>query len=210
MLTDLALPRLRGTDGPAPGPAAPGAKPPTDAVLLARMADGDRLALQVFYARHHVRVFRFVLRILGDRTKAEDVISDVFIDAWRQAGQFEGRSAVSTWLLAIARHKAYAVLRRRTHDPIDEEQAAAIEDTADGPEATLATRDRSAVLRRCLGALAPAHREIIDLVYYHEKPLAEVARVFGIPENTVKTRLFYARKKLGGLLREAGLDRDVL
>lgn len=206
MSTVFALPRVNGAERRP----ATSAKAPTDAGLMARMAEGDRAALQAFYTRHHVRVFRFVLRILGDRTQAEDVISDVFIDAWRQAGRFEGRSAVSTWLLAIARHKAYAVLRRRPTDSIDDDKAAQIEDGGDTPDMTLEKQNRAAILRRCLEALPSTHREIIDLVYYHEKSVAEVAKVFDIPENTVKTRLFYARKKLAGMLAVAGVDRDWL
>ncbi|MBK5959193.1 RNA polymerase subunit sigma [Rhodoplanes elegans] len=206
MSTVLALPRVSETER---RPAA-GAKAPTDVGLMARMAAGDRAALQVFYTRHHVRVFRFVLRILGDRTQAEDVISEVFIDAWRQAGQFEGRSAVSTWLLAIARHKAYAVLRRRPTESIDDERAAEIEDDGETPDVALEKQNRAAILRRCLDSLPSTHREIIDLVYYHERSVADVAKVFGIPENTVKTRLFYARKKLAGMLAAAGVDRDWL
>jgi RNA polymerase sigma-70 factor (ECF subfamily) len=209
----LTRPVTRPADGALSGRAARGkvqAEAPSDISLLTRMATGDRLALHAFYARHHVRVYRFVLRILGDPTLAEDVISDVFIDAWRQAGNFEGRSAVSTWLLAIARHKAFAVLRRRPTESLDQETAAEIQDTSDTPEVALQKQNRGIVLRRCLSALPVAHREIIDLVYYHEKSVAEVAMIFAIPENTVKTRLFYARKKLATLARAAGLDRDAL
>ena len=78
----------------------------SDEVLIGRIANGDRLAMQVLYARHHVRVFRFVVRLVRDESTAEDLISEVFLDVWRQAGRFEGRSAVSTWVLAIARFKA--------------------------------------------------------------------------------------------------------
>jgi RNA polymerase sigma-70 factor, ECF subfamily len=85
----------------------------SDEVLIGRIANGDRLAMQVLFARHHVRVFRFVLRLVRDEAAAEDLISEVFLDVWRQAGKFEGRAAVSTWLLAIARFKALSALRRR-------------------------------------------------------------------------------------------------
>src|SRR5262245_2277773 len=78
----------------------------SDDVLIGRIATGDRLAMQVLFARHHVRVYRFVLRLVRDESVAEDLISEVFLDVWRQAGRFEGRSQVSTWLLAIARFKA--------------------------------------------------------------------------------------------------------
>jgi RNA polymerase sigma-70 factor (ECF subfamily) len=150
-----------------------------DDVLIARIAKGDRLAMQVLFARHHVRVYRFVLRLVRNTAVAEDLISDVFLDVWRQADRFEGRSAVTTWLLAIARFKALSALRRRP----DEE------------------------LRQCLAALSSEHREIIDLVYYHEKSVEEAAEIVGIPENTVKTRMFYARKKLAELLKDTGIER---
>jgi RNA polymerase sigma-70 factor, ECF subfamily len=179
----------------------------SDEVLIGRIASGDRLAMQVLYARHHVRVYRFVLRLVSDPTTAEELISEVFLDVWRQANRFEGRSAVSTWLLAIARFKALSALRRRTDEELDEEAAAAIEDPSDDPEVSLQKKDKGEILRKCLTALSPDHREIIDLVYYHEKSIEEVAEVLKIPENTVKTRMFYARKKLAELLKAAGVER---
>jgi RNA polymerase sigma-70 factor (ECF subfamily) len=179
----------------------------SDEVLIARIAKGDRLAMQVLYGRHHVRVFRFGLRLVRDEQVAEDLISEVFLDVWRQAGKFEGRSAVSTWLLAITRFKALSALRKRKDAELDEEAAAAIEDPSDDPETTAQKKDTSVVLRKCLEALTPDHREIIDLVYYHEKSVEEVAEIVGIPENTVKTRMFYARKKLAELLKAAGIER---
>ena len=179
----------------------------SDEVLIGRIASGDRLAMQVLFARHHVRVYRFVLRVVRDETKAEDLISEVFLDVWRQADRFEGRSAVSTWLLAIARFKALSALRRRPDEELDEEAAEAIEDPSDNPEESLAKKDKSSVIRKCLEGLSADHREIIDLVYYHEKSVEEVAEIVGIPENTVKTRMFYARKKLGELLKAAGVER---
>ena len=103
----------------------------SDEVLIGRIAKGDRLAMQVLFARHHVRVYRFVLRLVGNPTVAEDLISEVFLDVWRQTGRFEGRSAVSTWLLAIARFKALSALRRRPDEELDEETAGAIEDPSD-------------------------------------------------------------------------------
>jgi RNA polymerase sigma-70 factor (ECF subfamily) len=179
----------------------------SDEVLIGRIASGDRLAMQVLFARHHVRVYRFVLRLVRDESNAEDLISEVFLDVWRQAGRFEGRSAVSTWLLAIARFKALSALRRRTDVELDEETAEAIEDTSDTPETALEKKDKSAVIRKCLVHLSAEHREIIDLVYYHEKSVEEVAEIVGIPENTVKTRMFYARKRLADLLKAAGIER---
>jgi RNA polymerase sigma-70 factor (ECF subfamily) len=147
------------------------------------------------------------LRVVRDQSVAEDLISEVFLDVWRQAGRFEGRSAVSTWLLAIARFKALSALRKRPDETLDEETAQAIEDPSDDPEVAMAKKDRSAVIRKCLDKLSVEHRQIIDLVYYHEKSVEEVAEIVGIPENTVKTRMFYARKKLAELLKAAGIER---
>jgi len=178
-----------------------------DDVLIERIAKGDRLAMQVLFARHHVRVYRFVLRLVRNTAVAEDLISDVFLDVWRQADRFEGRSAVTTWLLAIARFKALSALRRRPDEELDDDMAAAIEDPADNPEVAVQKKDKSLILRQCLAALSPEHREIIDLVYYHEKSVEEAAEIVGIPENTVKTRMFYARKKLAELLKDAGIER---
>jgi RNA polymerase sigma-70 factor (ECF subfamily) len=179
----------------------------SDDVLIGRIATGDRLAMQVLFARHHVRVYRFVLRLVRDESVAEDLISEVFLDVWRQAGRFEGRSQVSTWLLAIARFKALSALRRRPDEELDDETAEAIEDPSDDPEVALDKKDKSAAIRKCLEKLSAEHREIIDLVYYHEKSVEEVAKIVGIPENTVKTRMFYARKRLAELLKAAGIER---
>ena len=159
-----------------------------------------------FIRRHNVRVYRFVLRIVRDTTMAEDLVSQVFLDVWRTASQFEGRSQVSTWLLSIARFKALTALRQRRHEDIDQDDVLEIADDADTPEASLDRSNTSAILRACVAKLSPAHREIINLVYYHEKSVEEAGEIIGIPQSTVKTRMFYARKQLADLLKGAGVD----
>src|SRR5207302_9982810 len=115
-------------------PSAAATHAASDDALIQRIAAGNRLAMQVLFARHHVRVYRFVLRLVRDQTLAEDLVSEVFLDVWRQAGRFEARAAVSTWLLAIARFKALSALRRRPNEELTDEAAAAIEDPGDDPE----------------------------------------------------------------------------
>ena len=183
---------------------APTAKDNSDEALIAKIASGSRLAMQVLFARHHARIYRFVLRLLGSEALAEDVTSEVFLGVWRQAHRFEARSAVTTWLLAIARHKALAELRRRPEPPSGAGSMDA-SDPADNPEATFAIKHRGEILRNCLTRLSPRHREIIDLVYYHEKSVQEAAAILGVPGNTVKTRMFHARKKLSELLEALGV-----
>ena len=182
------------------------ARATTDEMLLERIATGDRSAMHTLYARHNVRVYRFVLRMLRDVTATEDLVSQVFLDVWRTASQFEGRSQVSTWLLSIARFKALTALRQRRYEDIDQDEVMEVADTADTPEASLDRSRTSEILRACVAKLSPAHREIVNLVYYHEKSVDEVAGIVGIPASTVKTRMFYARKQLADLLRNAGID----
>jgi RNA polymerase sigma-70 factor (ECF subfamily) len=177
-----------------------------DEILIAKIAKGDRPAMGTLFARYRVQVFRFVLRMVRNEAIAEELNGDVFLDVWRQAGTFEGRSAVSTWIFSIARFKALNVLQRRPEEELDE-RADAIEDDADDPEVALAKKDKAAVLRQCLDELSAEHREIVTLVYYQHKSVEEVSGIVGIPEATVKTRMFYARKKLSELLAERGIER---
>jgi RNA polymerase sigma-70 factor, ECF subfamily len=178
----------------------------SDEMLLEGISEGGRNAMHILYCRHNVRVYRFILRIVRDATMAEDLVSQVFLDVWRTARQFEGRSQVSTWLLSIARFKALTALRQRRHEDIDQDDVLEIADQADTPEASLDRSNTSAILRACVAKLSPAHREIINLVYYHEKSVEEAGAIIGIPQSTVKTRMFYARKQLAELLKGAGVD----
>src|SRR5438477_22785 len=123
----------------------------SDDMLLESIADGNRTSMHILYCRHNVRVYRFILRIVRDTTTAEDLVSQVFLDVWRTAGQFEGRSQVSTWLLSIARFKALTSLRQRKFEDIDQDDVREIADEADTPEASL-DRSTTQVLRppKCL------------------------------------------------------------
>src|SRR4051812_21747894 len=179
------------------------ARDSSDEILVERIAAGDKLAMQVLFARHRAPVYRWLYRFVGNETVAEDLLSDVFFDVWQQADRFEGRSAVSTWLLSIARFKALSARRRRTHAELDEVIEATVADSADNAEVVLEKKHQGEMLRDALTKLSPEHREIIDLVYYHEKSVDDAARILSIPSATVKTRMFYARKKLAELVQGA-------
>jgi RNA polymerase sigma-70 factor (ECF subfamily) len=178
-----------------------------DRQLIKRIADRDQSALRALLGRHQLRVYRFVLRIVRREAVAEEVTNEVFLEAWRNAARYEARSSVGTWLLSIAHNRAVSAIRRRREEAIDEEAAGAIADDGDDPEVAAQKLDKAAQMRRCISALSAEHRTIIDLVYYHEKSINEVSEILGIPLNTVKTRMFYARKKLSELLAAAGIDR---
>jgi RNA polymerase sigma-70 factor, ECF subfamily len=173
----------------------------SDEILVKQIAAGSKPAMQALFARHRTYVYRWLLRFVSNETLAEDLLSEVFLDVWRQASRFQCRSSVSTWLMSIARHKALSARRRRTDAELDEKIEATVADPANDPEAALQEKDRAEVLRRALIRLSSEHREVIDLVYYHEKSVDEVAHILDVPPATVKTRMFYARKKLAALVR---------
>jgi RNA polymerase sigma-70 factor, ECF subfamily len=175
----------------------------SDEALMKATAAGDQSAMRTLYLRHNASVFRFIARMLNDACRAEDLVSEVFIAVWSEADHFQGRSQVLTWILSIARHKALSALlaqRRRGIAEIDDTAMELIEDTSDTPEQMILVLDCGVQLRACLALMSREHREIIDLVYYREKTVDEVAEIVQMPKNTVKTRMFYARKRLAQLL----------
>jgi RNA polymerase sigma-70 factor (ECF subfamily) len=135
------------------------------------------------------------------------VVGEAVFDVWRQAASFEGRSSVSTWLLAIARYKALSARRRRTDAELDEATVATVPDMADDPEVALQRKNRAEALRQSLPRLSLEQREVIDLAYYHGRSVKEIAEIVGINEATVKTRMFYARRKLAELVETKKLVR---
>jgi RNA polymerase sigma-70 factor (ECF subfamily) len=141
---------------------------------------------------------------VSDPDRAEDIVSEVFLTVWRQAGSFENRSQVSTWILSIARFKALTALGQRRETQLDEASTEMIADDSDTPEQTVLHIDRTAQLRKCIEQLSSEHREVIDLVYYHDRSVEEVAKILQLPKNTVKTRMYYARRHLARLLATHG------
>jgi RNA polymerase sigma-70 factor, ECF subfamily len=178
----------------------------SDETLMGRVAEGDRQAIRLLFERYQLIVYRFVLRLVANSATAEDIVSDVFIELWRHAARFEGRARLSTWILAIARNKAVSAMRGRIDQPLDDAMLETIPDQGITAEETLQASERSAVLRQCLVRLSPVHREIIDLVYYHEKSVEEASVILGVRAATVKTRMFYARRQLVEHLRAAGIE----
>ena len=175
----------------------------SDEMLIRRIAEGDQLAMRTLFGRYRVPLYRWLLRLVGDEALAEDLLSDVFLDVWRQAASFKARSSVSTWLLSIARYKALSARRRRTDAGLDEKIVSRVADPADDPEVVLQRKTRAELVCHSLVRLSPEHGEVIDLVYFHGKSVKEVAEIVGIATATVKTRMFYARKKLAEFVAAA-------
>ena len=178
-----------------------------DSVLIDSISDGDKGALRELYVRHYEYVLRVVTRHTRNAAVAEEVTHEVFLEVWRTAKSFAGKSQVTTWLMAIARNKALSAMRRRSEAELDEGFAASIEDPADDAAVSFEKRKRSEILRKCLMQLPRSQREVIDLVYYQEKSVGEAARSMGIPAATVRTRMFYARSRIAEMLSNVGVDR---
>lgn len=178
-----------------------------DTELIERIAAGDRTAIQALFARHNLAVFRFLNRMLRNEAVAEELVNETFLDIWRVAGKFEGRSKVTSWIFGIARNKALSTMRKRSDLSLDEDFASQVEDGADTPEQVALKSSKADAIKICLQKLSAQHREVIDLVYYHERSIIEVSEIVGIPANTVKTRMFHARKQLSKLMQSAGIDR---
>jgi RNA polymerase sigma-70 factor (ECF subfamily) len=180
----------------------------SDETLLERIAARDQVALRTLAERHQAKVFRFAMRFVSDPSLAEDVVSETFFAVWTQAGTFRNRSAFVTWLLAIARYRALSIRSRLCDgaEPLDEDIVRIVPDPGQGADATLEHADLVPFIRGCLGQLPAEQAMLIDLVYLRERPIKEAAMIAGVPLNTVKSRMFLARKKLAGMLSAAGIE----
>lgn len=183
----------------------------TDEELLERVARADQAALRTLHLRHAQAVYGFVWRMLDDVGAAEDVVAETFVEVWRRAGRFAGRSAVRTWIIGIARHKALDALRvraRSTEDSWDDDTLLQVADDGPTPFDVLLARQNAAAVRLCMQALPAAQREALHLQWVEEMTLEQIAQLTGTPANTVATRVHHAKRKLRDCLaRQLGLDR---
>ncbi len=172
--------------------------------LLARIGQEDPAAFRELYKAFSRRVYAYLLNMMNDHGRAEEVLVDTMYEVWRNPTRFRGDAQFATWLIGIARNKALMVYRGRrfdeVHDDLDDIAETRAADTPDG-FAELAAKQRSAGVQQCMGKLSDEHRECMHLVFFEGLSLAEVAEVQGCPENTVKTRLFHARQKIKNCLR---------
>jgi RNA polymerase sigma-70 factor (ECF subfamily) len=141
----------------------------------------------------------------GDASAADDVVDEAFLDIWRAAAAYSGEGSAAGWVRRIVRNKSIDWIRRRRERPLSSDDAAAQRfeqnaDPGDTPEAIAMKISRAEELREALNTLKPEFREVLWLCYFEDKSIAEIAEMTGVPENTVKTRLFHARKALKAIL----------
>jgi len=171
---------------------------------LRQIAGGDRTAFERLYKAYHRRVFGYLWRMIGDADKADELASDVLLEVWKSAGKFRGASRVSTWIFGIARFKALSSLRGAAPETIDIEQAGDLPDGADLQDDMLDKETLRTRIKGALAELSDQHREVVELTFYQGFSYPEIAEILGCPVNTVKTRMFYARKQLQERLGSGG------
>ncbi len=174
--------------------ATPASREAAEAALLARVARGDAQALRELYHGYHRRLARFLMRLAPRYDLAEEVINDTFCVVWQRAADFRGDSRVSTWIFGIAYRRALKSLRRAGPPPSDLDPEA--EASVDPVEAI----ELSEWLGVALDRLPAEQRMVLELAYHAGHSCEEVASIMGCPVNTVKTRMFHARRKLRLLL----------
>jgi RNA polymerase sigma-70 factor (ECF subfamily) len=176
-----------------------GALDTDDARLLRRMATGDPEAFEVFYRLYHPRLTRFSANLLRRADLIEEVVNDTLLAVWRKPDSYSGASKVSTWVFAIGYRKALKA-RRKADDPVEDGKKDLRESEEASPEQVLRRAETHAQLRDAMEALSPDHRAVVDLTYFHEMGYREIAEIMACPVDTVKTRMFHARRHLRRLL----------
>jgi RNA polymerase sigma-70 factor (ECF subfamily) len=163
---------------------------------LRRIGGGDRSAFEELYHAYHRRVFGYLFRMVGSGDRADELTSDVLLEVWKSAGRFKGESRPSTWIFGIARHKALSALRRSEPATVEVEEVHDLRDSGEAQDAMMITAGMQQAVRSALATLSAPHREVMELTFYDGFSYPEIAEILKCPVNTVKTRMFHARKQL--------------
>jgi RNA polymerase sigma-70 factor (ECF subfamily) len=179
--------------------------PEIDLQLLARIREGDRAAFEQLYRLYHPRLTRFVQTLIRRPTIVEEVVNDTMMVVWNRPDSFHGASKLSTWIYAIAYRKAMKGLRQQD-EAVEDKDAERRVSLDVGPEDSSGRARVHQLLMKAMGELTAAHRAVVDLTYFHELGYREIADILECPVDTVKTRMFHARrhlrKHLGGALAD--------
>jgi RNA polymerase sigma-70 factor (ECF subfamily) len=174
---------------------APSAEARADAALLARVASGDRRAFESLYRAYHAPLTRFLFNMTRRPFLVEEVLNDTLFFVWEHPERFNGASRLSTWIFAIAYRKALGALRRQD-TPVEDKGAEARPSEESGPEGRLGESQTAQALRAAMDQLSADHRAVVDLAYFHDMAYQEIAEIMACPVDTVKTRMFHARRNL--------------
>jgi RNA polymerase sigma factor (sigma-70 family) len=178
-----------------------------DFTLIRRVATRDRQAFEALYQRYARRLYSYLSKFLRQRESVEEVLNDVMLVVWQNAGRFDCTSRLSTWIFGIAYHKALKALARAPKGPSGTPPYPPRYSHQDDPEEVMTRREIGRTIARALSALPPQQRAVVELTFYDECSYGEIAAITKCPVNTVKTRMFHARRRLAPLLAELGLRR---
>jgi len=174
----------------------------SDSDLLKSVAQEDTAAFEQLYRLYEKRVFQYVRTLVDDPSIAEDVVIETMTAVWRGAATYAQTSTVSTWIFGVARHKAIDALRKPSSrkESVSLDEAAELPAQQEGPIETMNRTQVADIMQKALKKLSRDHQEMMRLVFYEEMPYEEIASLLSIPENTVKTRVYHAKRQLKHLL----------
>ena len=167
----------------------------SEAALIERIRRRDLRAFELLYKTHHGRMSRFLLNMLRRPQLVEEVLNDTMMVVWDKIGDFQGASKLSTWMFGIAYRQGLNALRR-LDEPVEDDRSAGLESPEASPEKRAADTRASKALVEAIDALSPAHRAVVNLTYFQEFGYREIAEILDCPVDTVKTRMFHARRHL--------------
>lgn len=174
------------------------ARDSADSALLARIAAGDRAAFELLYRAYAGRLGRFLHRMLRRQSLVEEVINDTLYVVWHRADRYNPSARASTWIFGIAYRRGLKALAD-LDDPV-EADGAELPDEGPSAEERMLHAELRRLLDDALAKMSAEHRAVIELCYFHACPYREIAQIMGCPVETVKTRMFYARRRLYVLL----------
>jgi len=190
---------IRKKNEATPPPARGVASETVELALLAGVKLGRRADFDALYRLYHPRLWRFLSQLMRQPDAIEEALNDTMMVVWQRADSFDGRSRLSTWVFGIAYRKGLRALSRQDL-PLDDDDAPEVADTGPGPEQQFSLVQLGKRLREAMAELSPEHRAVVELCYFHDMAYGEIADVVGCPAETVKTRMFYARRRLRTLL----------
>lgn len=212
MMTHTAV-LLHKVDGPAQSSRAEtqqrASSMDEDRELIQRVAQHDRQAFELLYHRYARPLGSYLSRLLRQRELVEEVVDDVMLVVWQSAAHFDPTARFSTWLFGIAHHKARKALGRAANKPLPRPTVPREEASdQDNPEGVVTHQDLERTLAQALDTLSPTQRAVVELTFYQDYSYPEIAVITGCPVNTVKTRMFHARRHLAAYFASRGLYRS--
>ncbi len=172
--------------------------------LIKAIARGEEKALRELIRLMQGRVYAYCYSLLGQEEDAEEITSEVFFQVWRSAKKFRGDSKATTWIFGIARNLCLNHLRKKKLQFMELLETDAVYEPEEEPEYD------PELVKKAMEKLSPLHREVLYLAYYEELPYSKIAEILGTPENTVKTRVFNAKRKLKEIIENETSNKRIL